>query len=107
MEQLSGLQLQQLILNKGGDCGSDGGGRAKGRAAGPEESGVIVAAAAVGGLPRRWGDRERAEGGPSPLLVFPVVKFRRLSLPVPVSLTLPVSLSPAPVPPSPAPSPLF
>lgn len=43
------------------------GGREKGRVArAREESGLIVTAAAVGSLPRRWRDwvrREKAEGG--------------------------------------------
>lgn len=63
-----------------------GGGREKRGEQGPEESGLIVAAAAVGGLPRRWGGhvrRAEAEGGLSaqpwvhlpPFLALPVVKF--------------------------------
>lgn len=54
MEQLSGLQLQKLILNKGNDYRSDWRRESKGeRGKGQKESGLIVAAAAVGGLPRR------------------------------------------------------
>lgn len=66
MEQLSGLQLQKLILNKGDDYRSDGGRQSKGEGGkGQTESGLIVAAAAVDGLPGRWGNwarQEKAEG---------------------------------------------
>lgn len=107
MEQLSGLQLQKLILNKGGDCRNDWGRESKGEGGkGQKESGLIVAAAAVGGLPRRWGDRgrqEKAERGLfahpwvhlSPLLLLLVaclplfLRFRGC-----LSASLPVSLSP-------------
>lgn len=58
MEQLSGLQLQKLILNKGNDCRSDRRRESKGEGGkGQNESGLIVAAAGVGGLSRRWETR--------------------------------------------------
>lgn len=68
---------------------------------------MIVATAAVGGLPGRWGDREKAEGGLSaqprvgPSVPASGPPCREVWLPVAPSScasdSLPVSLSPAPV----------
>lgn len=55
-------------------AGVIGGGRAKGRGArAKEESGLMVAAAAaaVGSLPKRWGDRARREKAEEGLLAQP------------------------------------
>lgn len=73
-----------------------GGGREKGRVArAKEESGLIVAAAAVTSLPRRWGDQvrqEKAEGGLSaqPWSICPHFwsPCPEVSLPVSGSLSL-------------------
>lgn len=53
-------------------AGVIGGGRAKGRGArAKEESGLMVAAAAVGSLPKKWGDRARREKAEEGLLAQP------------------------------------
>lgn len=97
-------------------AGVIGGGREKGRVArAKEESGLIVAAAAAGTLPKRWADQARQKRqrevclpshGPSvPTSGLPVVKFLRL----PAFQSLPpgpegvVSISPLPVALPPAP----
>lgn len=112
MEQLSGLQLQKLILNKGDDCRSEWGRVRDGEGCkgqrGIRPDGCCCCSGYVAQEMGRLGEAEKGRGrsvGPravhlSALLVLPRVKFFCLSLAVSpsaciselASLTLPVSL---------------